>query len=249
MKDTENKYRNWCFTLMLEESVISYAKLEEFMRETTEAYVFQGELGEETKKHHHQGCFRTKIRVRQSTLLNKFTKHFGEHLLNSYTLNRMCGDWDENVAYCTKQETRVSKDVYCSPHLKKYVGRDIEFLAERDNRYPWQESILRKIFKDEQNTIKVADDRKIYWITDICGNSGKSKFTKYLAFNNPGIIKVSFGTATQLRSSLITAGPREVYIIDIPRTLGQDDSIDSLLSCLEDLKNGYVVSSMYGKHL
>eukprot|EP00481_Brizalina_sp_1-RS-2013_P001407 TRINITY_DN3518_c0_g1_i1.p1 TRINITY_DN3518_c0_g1~~TRINITY_DN3518_c0_g1_i1.p1 ORF type:complete len:107 (+),score=12.12 TRINITY_DN3518_c0_g1_i1:404-724(+) len=39
-----------------------------------------------------------------------------------------------------------------------------------------------------------------------------------------------------------------MYIIDIPRTLGEDDSIMSIISVIEHIKDGYMVSSMYGKY-
>jgi hypothetical protein len=41
---------------------------------------------------------------------------------------------------------------------------------------------------------------------------------------------------------------RKVYIIDMPRTLAEEDSLPSLISTLEDLKNGFVVSVFYGKY-
>jgi hypothetical protein len=34
------------------------------------------------------------------------------------------------------------------------------------------------------------------------------------------------------------------YFVDIPRTLSKDDSLDSRISVLEDIKNGHLVSLM-----
>jgi len=93
----------------------------------------------------------------------------------------------------------------------------------------------------------VADDRTIIWITDTLGNSGKSKFCKFVCHTNKCAVKIPFGTATQIRSAVISAGPKKVYFLDIPRTLGDDDSINSIISAVEDIKNGFVTSAMYGK--
>jgi hypothetical protein len=36
---------------------------------------------------------------------------------------------------------------------------------------------------------------------------------------------MTFGTTSQLKSAIISAGPKKVYLIDIPRTIGEGDSI------------------------
>jgi hypothetical protein len=38
------------------------------------------------------------------------------------------------------------------------------------------------------------------------------------------------------------------YFIDIPRTLGVDDNMNNIITNLEDLKNGHMLSNMYGQH-
>lgn len=247
----ENKYRNWVFTWNSDElhGLPPIEMLQKFLTEEFELFVFQLECGEETNRLHYQGCFRTVNRVRQGTLLSKFRTYFALTSITALTINRMCGEWDENYAYCTKSESRVGDSLpVSSPSLKRYSGRDIDFLIKGDNRYPWQKELVETIIDEHTLSVKAPDDRKIYWITDTLGNSGKSKLVKFLCFTYTGITKLAFGTASQLRSSVISAGPREVYLIDIPRTIGDDDSINSLISVLEDVKNGFVVSSMYGKH-
>jgi len=245
-KPEENKYQNWVFTWNSADSSLPLeSDLQNFFENEFELFVFQKERGEETGRDHYQGAFRTKIRMRQGTLLNKFKDWYGDDI-NQLTINRMCGDWSENVAYCTKTDTRVGDDYYSSASLRKYSGRDLKIFEH--GLYPWQEDLLAKIFTEGKTNIKNPDDRKIFWYSDPHGNCGKSKFVKYLCFNNSAITKLSFGTAAQLRSSVVSAGPFKVYLIDIPRTLGNDDSLSSVISVLEDIKNGFVVSSMYGKH-
>lgn len=250
-KPEDFKYQNWVFTwnsnVEDERFVLPYDEdLENYLKQDFDLYVFQLEKGEETGRLHYQGAFRTKIRVRQATLLKKFKEEFIGFDISYLTINRMCGEWSENVAYCTKEDTRVGDKYYSSISLRKYSGRDLKVFES--GFYPWQEDIFDIFFERDKNTLKTPHDREIYWFTDPNGNCGKSKFIKYLCFSNSNITKLSFGTASQLRSSVVNAGPFQMYLVDIPRTLGQDDSLDSVISVLEDIKNGFVVSSMYGHH-
>lgn len=264
MKDTnsssnENKYRMWVFTwnetpssdATLPALLPSEKDLRDFLHENCEDYVFQLEQGEVSGKLHYQGCFKTLNRVRHSTLLSRFVQRFScihrEDLCINLTIDRMQATWTESVTYCTKAETRVGNIISMKKAIP-YSGEDTAFLDDESKRYPWQNFIYGKVFENDKVSIVPAGDREIYWIFDPWGNSGKSKFVKYLCTNNSDVVKVSFGTAAQLRSSIISIGPKAVYLIDTPRTLDSNDSIPALISTLEDIKNGFVVSSFYGKH-
>jgi len=246
----ENKYKDWVFTWNAtdKKELPDLEDVSSFLQSEFELYVFQEEIGEESERRHYQGAFRSKIRVRHSTLMKRFYEKFYLDHVKYLTINRMCGTWQENIDYCTKVESRVNDNYFSSPSLQKYLGRDIKFLNDSDRLHPWQKELMEKIFEKDKSIIKTPDDRKIYWYSDSHGNCGKSKFAKFLCFNNSLITKLSFGTAAQLRSSVVSAGPFKVYLIDIPRTLGADDSLSSVIAVLEDIKNGFVVSSMYGKH-
>lgn len=245
---TENKYRNWVMTWNAdsEGGLPPSYHVEDYLKTRTELYVFQEECGDETGRVHLQGSFRTKVRKRHNTLLNEFEQVFGD-AVKFLTLTRMCGSWNESYEYCTKTETRHGR-VYQSAVLEEYKGKDIKILDDKESWFPWQRALGKKIFIQGSLTLAFADDREIIWIEDPSGCTGKSKFTKFLCSINNDIIKLPFGTASQLRSAVICAGKRKLYIVDIPRTLGGDDDINAFISAIEDIKNGFVVSSMYGKY-
>ncbi|AXH74985.1 MAG: Rep [Cressdnaviricota sp.] len=255
--DSENKYRNWVFTwnAFLDpkdgSSVLpDSSSLKTFLEFHCEQFIYQKEKGEETSREHLQGAFRTKIRMRKSTLLNLFKQEdFAKtnNLVQYLTVERMCGTWTESLAYCSKKETSVGEPI-TSSNLWQYDGGDVNFLEDKEKRHPWQNQIINEIYEANEIDFKVPDDRSITWICDTKGNTGKSKFVKYLCSTNTDIVKITFGTAPQLRSAIISIGRKKVYIIDMPRTLADDDSIPSLISTLEDLKNGFVVSVFYGKY-
>lgn len=254
MDKNENKYRYWVFTWnsSTQYKLVPVPSLKKFLEFYTDDYVFQEEKGEKEGRNHYQGVFKTKNRVRQQTCLKAFREHFmvpgvEEELIKNLTIERMQGTWAEATNYCSKEETRVG-EVVSAVNREPYEGVDINFLETPERRYPWQNEIYNKVFEVDQVTIKSANDREITWVFDPIGNCGKSKFIKFLCSNSSDFVKITFGTAPQLRSAIISCGPKKVYIIDMPRTLAEEDSIASLISTLEDLKNGFLVSVFYGKY-
>lgn len=241
----DRKYRHWMFTWNEELNEEKLLELEAFLKTFCNKYVFQEELGETTGRRHLQGYFETKIRKRHPTLISTFNMKFGD--VTQLTIERMMGTQEEAREYCTKTETRVSRPrVFGFP--TPYEASDLQIFNNSVNWYPWQESFMKLIFKNDL-TLNDPDDRTILWIHDLMGNSGKSKLVKHICYNySEEACKLSFGSSTQLRSACITAGPKKLYFIDVPRTLGKDDDMNDLISVIEDIKNGFIVSSMYGKH-
>ena len=58
--------------------------------------------------------------------------------------------------------------------------------------------------------------------------------------------RISYGTASQLKSSMVNMGTKRIYIIDLARSLGKNDSQSDLLSAIEDLKSGLIINPMFG---
>lgn len=134
-------------------------------------------------------------------------------------------------------------------HYQEFTEEELELTQfdNRDNWFPWQREIYDKIF-DEKKNIKRADDRKIVSIIDDEGKKGKSTFLKWICHSNPkDFLKLGQGSASQLRAAVLNNGPKRCYFIDLPRTQGFYDKKTDLLSVVEEIKNGHVMSSMYGK--
>lgn len=245
-----HKYRAWMMTIFVPDGnkLLTTSIFELIISEYATKYAFQMEVTPTTNKDHFQVAFETKDRKRQSTIINYFSKELSIPKEN-ITVDKMHGTWLEAVTYVTKEETRKVGD---SPKvsgnvLAPYTGQDLEVLKSRDTRFPWQNKIMDLICKDNPLNVQPATDREVYWITDIHGCSGKSLFVKYLCYYNSAIKKISFGTSNQLRSGIIDAGPAKVYVVDLPRTLGKEDSLNNVITVIEDLKSGFVVSNFHGK--
>lgn len=258
-KTDENKYRYWVFTWNEtdEGALPTNIELKHLFEQVDniDKYVFQLERGEANQREHFQGAFVTKIRVRQSTLL-KCIRNFVEekfpslevyNAVQQLTINRMCGTWEEAFNYCTKSDTAMSEPVMSSS-LEVYKGEDVMFLSDPDKRYPWQQDLIDKILDQGEDSVKVADDRKIIWIWDPYGNSGKSKFIKYICLCHNNTAKIPFGTGSQIKGGIVSAGVRSLYFVDMTWTRAEDDSLPSLISNLEDLKGGFVTSVSYCKY-
>lgn len=52
------------------------------------------------------------------------------------------------------------------------------------------------------------------------------------------------GTSAQITSSVVNNGTKKCFLIDLPRTRGED--ISGLMSSIEKIKNGLCTKSMYG---
>lgn len=254
----EYKYRYWVVTLQFGKSSINGSTSDylptvetvlSVFDELAQAYVFQIEVTPLTKKDHFQCVLTTKIRKRHSTLLKELANGLGYSGLSGVQVDRMRGTWEEAVAYCSKADSRKegTYPFFSKGMVEPYKGSDITFLADRNRRYSWQNQLIDLLFKKEPHVLADPDGRTVIWITDLSGGTGKSKLVKYLSFNNSDISKISFGSAGQLRSAIINAGPKKLYFIDMPRTLGTDDSVNNILSAIEDTLNGFVVSNYYGQ--
>ena len=125
-----------------------------------------------------------------------------------------------------------------------YSAEDLKVFEDYRNLYDWQKTLYEKIIAPD-GEFNTADARKIISVIDKEGKKGKSSFVKWLCYNHPlDIARLSSGTASQLRSDVLNKGIKKCYIIDLPRTKGKSDSLADILSVIEDVKNGFVTSSM-----
>lgn len=243
----ENKGSRFMVTLDQFESLVQVTpeELTNAFNSLSSKFAFQLEVGDETKRPHYQCVISLNDRTRAGTLTSKLTQLLRVERTQITTIMQS-GTWEEGVAYCTKPSTRV-KGPWLVGHLL-YSENDIKFLDEKEKRFPWQQDIYDSLFEDNDFTWKEADTREITWVVDPVGCSGKSTFSKWLFVRQKSLVaKVAFGTASQLRSAIVNAGPKRLYIIDIPRTLGEDDHLNNIITNIEDLKGGFCTSSFYGK--
>ena len=198
-------------------------------------WVFQAEECPSTGTPHFQCYIKLITKLRPKTL-GKLLNDLG---MNGASCRRSSGAGRiALMTYAMKEESRVAGPWADRPlFFLTYKGHDLQCMR---NPLPFQRQIMDMI-------LAPPDDRSIVWIHDEIGNTGKSKLCKFLCFSKQAYI-IPFGTAQQIKTSVIMMGRHRCFLVDVPRTTGRDESLSEAFSCIESLKNGMVQSSMYGKH-
>lgn len=194
-----------------------------------EGYVFQLEEGANGRRH-----FQCNLRLKEKMSQTELRKSLKSILRDFYgqgclTL-RVTHDTKKADFYCMKDETRVEGPWLFPDDV--YIGQDLI-----KKFYPWQKSLYSTL-------MEAPDDRKIPLVCDKTGNKGKSVFAKTLGYRN-GACVIPLGlTSAQMKSAIVSAGPKKIYILDLPRN---NKSYQEIFDTIEELKRGFVISCFHGK--
>jgi hypothetical protein len=161
---------------------------------------------------------------RRASYINNKILEFQKSPTGGYTLDKYF--YHYYPASQVYEKAGIGEIFSSSSEVLEYKGNEIRLLDLHNNRHPWQEELLKKFYNEAIEEFVEPDHRRIIWIYDPVGCTGKSKFFKWICVNRPEeVAKLTFGTANQLRSSIISAGPRKCYFLDLPRTISEDDSL------------------------
>ena len=210
---------------------------------TATADIYRFEDREKTKIIY---LFSTATRKRKGQLNKLIEKKLVEkRLISSYKIEGLLKKEFSKILNDLKKTENV-KLLSGPTNFEGYTGKDLTLFKDRKNWYKWQNEVYDMLFTREGG-VKSPDTRSIISIYDEEGCTGKSTFFKYLYFKHPDkVARLSYGSAQQLRSSLINISSYEIYIIDLTRTKSRYDSYIELICVIEDLKNGLVFNAMYG---
>lgn len=145
-------------------------------------------------------------------------------------------------------ETHFSTAAHCSQFIKDRIQartttktlnalrEDLESASLR----PWQRALL-DILEEE------AHPRRIWWIWENKGNTGKSWMATYLAVLHKAIVMTPAKKANMAYT--LVGADTNIIIFDLARTNEPTDGknwLDGTYSLAEEIKNGRVFSPMYG---
>ena len=213
--------KKWCFTLHYKEKCEGDKMWEEIKCGFSSIISKCGmakELGKSGETPHIQGFVIFKKKLRPLSLKLRKEIHW----------EKMKGTLLQNIVYCSKEEGE--KYFFGCETLEKLKVLSSEIL------YPWQKEIIN-IVEGER------DDRKIYWIFEEEGCTGKSALCKKLAVEYNAII--CGGKASDMKYcvyQMITAGKNvPLVIMDVPRKSNKYLSYQGM----EEIKNGCFFNNKY----
>jgi len=142
--------------------------------------------------------------------------------------------------YVMKADTRVDgpwtdTDDVEPPKLTKQLERFM-----RHTLRPWQTEIVNLISLQDDD----LEDRKIIYILDEVGNSGKSIFCEWLEFNSKAYEIPMMSQMEDIMQCCMCIKEQSCYIIDMPRGL-KKDKLASFFGGVECLKNGVMYDKRY----
>jgi len=218
-------------------------RMKDILNEFADSWVFQLERGVNADKLHFQVRLIVHEGVMTETLLTIFEARSLDRRDITFLPESNNSIQQGGLSfYVMKDDTRVEGPWHDSTYKPRkrvhYEGNDLECI--RSSKRPFQQHIIDELKHP-------PDDRTLHWWYNHSGAGGKSKLMKYLRVTHPSFARVPMGTATQIKTSVIEKGPCQVYMVDLPRVRGTDERQQELFSALEEIKNGWVESPMYGK--
>lgn len=244
-----NETRFWSFTwatCIAQKKLPERGKLAKFLNRISKTCTFQLECGKVRKKKHYQGGF-VLLGERRSKkkLLDLFKSHFknvaGLTIMKAHNMEAV-------MKYSSKEDTRLE-----GPFV---VGQKEIWDEDFSNAIlkSWQKDLFEFLKINSKN--KILRDRKILWVQDPFGNSGKSFFQKWLRIGQHELKarKLPVSSVERLISAVskvlaLENNKIDIFMVDITKSRGREESLDDLLASLEQLKNGFVVDTMYGKYV
>ena len=149
----------------------------------------------------------------------------------------------DSTSYCVKAESRVEGPWFVGTPQYRRKNTPISLSLRK-----WQEQLLNELNSPLGETFR---DRKVIWIQDEKGSAGKSTFLKYLCSQKEGLNfkKLPLDRPDRIRMMVCKMTEKEdvdAFCFDFTRTLDENTSIRSMFQVLEEIKNGHIVSAMFG---
>lgn len=218
-------------------------QLRNFLEQISSDFVFQKEKGSKKGKEHFQGVFTLKgPRLSKRQTLKIFEDNFKN--VAGLTLSKV----HSRVAiekYVTKTEGRVSGPYHGGDN--NMFDKDMQEAKLKS----WQKQLYSFLLKARDSPR--FRSRKIIFVQDLVGNTGKSFFQKWLRTGQRDITarKLPVNTTDRLISAVTKVVKKDLvdlFMINLTRTQGKEQSYKDLFVTIEDICDGYIVDTMYGHY-
>lgn len=131
-----------------------------------------------------------------------------------------------------KPDTRIRGPWADKKLPNAYTGKDLP-----SQLYAWQKDVMERCMDE-------PDDRTINYIIDTRGNTGKSKFAKFMWFHH-GALFLPWGRTGDILNYVCKNKDCGIYFFDLSRSKPQDWAKDDISAAVEQIKNGMIVNLKY----
>lgn len=207
------QYYRWQFTLKYDDT-LNESQLSQHLKDFCKEFYFQLEKGKEGEYLHWQGCFSLIMKERFETVKN--------HFPNTIHLEK-AQNWFKLKNYSNKDETRVK-----GPFTHESV-----FVKVIEELRPWQVELWNLLQQE-------PEDRKILWIYDKSGNSGKTAFCKWAMVKH----HATFIQNGKKADMVYAIKDPKIVLINFSRTNESHVNYDAI----ESVKDGILYSPKYESH-
>lgn len=182
---------------------------------------------EDGGNYHFQGGFKLKNKDRATALIKmiNYTNFRGAYIAASHSTIGVS-------AYGMKEETRKLGPWCQDDLLNTYKGEDLP-----KTLLFWQKML-------ENYILGPVCDRTIVWIADMDGNSGKSKYCKYMDYVH-NTKTIGYSDSKDAMYMVSNSPGEKAYFFDLTRTKPKMFSTGDLYSSIEMCKNGHFMNSKY----
>lgn len=199
-------------------------------------YIWQLEKGENAGKFHCQIYIEVWEKTRTLTLAGSIGS---ADKLNGITIREASIAGKNAIRYyCGKEKTRQAGPFSNQPLSIMTAPTEWDLKEIESSPYPWQKDMIGLM------RAKCSDDRKIHWVYDPQGCSGKTKLIKFLCAKKLAI-PVQYGSARDLMNVLYNNKGSNAYVFDLTRAKPDSMPGDDIYSTMEAAKNGMVQNTKY----
>ncbi|AUM61757.1 Rep [uncultured virus] len=213
-----NASKFWCFTYNNYDELLLAPLCQSF--NNYGKYLFCKEIGTECGTPHLQGFIQLNKKGRPLELFSKIT--------DKIHWEKCKGSYIDNFNYCTKGQS----DIFTNMKIKKPIKDPLLGVT----LYQWECKVLDFLENCD-------DDRKIIWIYDEIGNSGKTCFCKHICLKNENALYLQ-GKCNDIKYAISIFTEKkdlDIAFFDFPRTSEEYISYDAI----ECVKNGIFFSGKY----
>jgi hypothetical protein len=219
----------------------------------------QLELGSKKNKPHYQLWLEVKPKVRQKQLLEKLSQDiYQKEISYAISVSVLSEDILDYQSYCSKENRGDLVGEYGHlmidnkmAELNKYMDENPELKNVHEYLFSYQKWLIQKLKENEKT-------RKILWIVDIEGNTGKSSFSDVLELDkryNCLMLSLDhyrsfkYSSAKQILNFINeNHRPPSALIIDAPRD-EETKFLHESYGVLEELNNGRLFATFQGKSI